>query len=137
MRREHLVVARPGLHRPILTGVDRRWRPAPGRPITGTLGGVRIRAIAVFEGVVYNCFAVDLDRPDRPVLEVDALLRPGDADEGPLLVPVPTFMALLGGADAAEPHLRLLSRRGRLVDRQGVRHVAFPLWTDVTDSPDA
>jgi hypothetical protein len=93
---------------------------------------VRIRAIAVFESVIYNCYVVDGARPDRPVLEVDALLRPGDADEGPLLLPVPTFMALVGGPEAAEPHLRSLSKRGRLVDRQGVAHVSFPTWEPVS-----
>ena len=118
MGREHLVVVHVVVHGP---HVGRYPRP------------VRIRAIAVFEGVVYQCFAVDLDRPDRPTLEVDAVLRPGDADDGPILLPVPTFMALLGGAAAAEPHLRDLSRRGRLVERQGVAHISFPLWEHWTD----
>jgi hypothetical protein len=95
---------------------------------------MRIRAIAVFESVIYNCYLVDAARPDRPVLEVDALLRPGDADDGPLLLPVPTYMALLGGPDAAEPHLRRLSARGRLTQRQGVAHVSFPTWEDVSAS---
>ncbi len=93
---------------------------------------MRIRAIAVFEGVIYNCYVVDPARPDRPILEVDALLRPGDADDGPLLLPVPTFMALVGGPEAADPHLRQLSERGRLVTRQGVAHIAFPTWEDLT-----
>ncbi len=89
---------------------------------------MRICAIAVFESVIYNCFAVDLARPDHPVLEVDALLRPGDADQGPLLLPVPAFMALVGGPDAAEPHLRSLADRGRIVSHQGSAHIAFPFW---------
>jgi hypothetical protein len=93
---------------------------------------VRIRAIAIFESVIYNCYVTDSARPERPVLEVDALLRPGDADDGPLLLPVPTYMALLGGPAAAEPHLRSLSDRGRLVQRQGVAHISFPTWEDHT-----
>jgi hypothetical protein len=92
---------------------------------------VRLRAIAVFESVIYNCYMVDPDHPERPILEVDALLRPGDADEGPLLLPVPTYMALVGGPDAAEPHLRALAARGRIVDRHGVAHLTFPTWQPV------
>jgi hypothetical protein len=41
---------------------------------------MRIRALSVFEGIVYHCVAVDTANPCRPVLEVAALLRPGDAD---------------------------------------------------------
>ena len=63
---------------------------------------MRIRAIAVFESVIYNCYVVDPARPDRPILEVDALLRPGDADDGPLLLPVPTFMALDSGSPVTD-----------------------------------
>ena len=88
---------------------------------------MRIRATAVFERVVYNCFVVDPSRPDRPVLEVDALLREGDAD-GPILLPVPQYMALVGGPDRAESHLRALSRQGRLVEHHGVTHLSFPTW---------
>ena len=33
---------------------------------------MRIQAIAVFERVVHQCHALSLDRPERPVLEVDA-----------------------------------------------------------------
>jgi len=94
---------------------------------------VRIRAIAVFEQVVYNCFAVDLARPDHPVLEVDALLRPGDADSGPILLPVPTYVALLGGVEHARPHLRALQQRGRIVSHQEISHIAFPFWEPAGD----
>jgi hypothetical protein len=88
---------------------------------------VRIRAIAVFERVVYNCFVTDAARPERPLLEVDALLREGDAD-GPILLPAPQYMALVGGPDLARPYLRALERQGRLVEHQGVTHLAFPTW---------
>ncbi len=94
---------------------------------------MRIRAIAIFERVVYNCFVVDPLHPERPVLEVDAVLRPGDADDGPLLLPAPTFMALVGGPAAATEPLRALDRAGRVVRHQGVAHIAFPLWTDESD----
>jgi hypothetical protein len=40
-------------------------------------------------------------------------------------------MALVGGPDAAEPHLRALAARGRIVDRQGVAHLTFPTWQPV------
>jgi len=92
---------------------------------------MRIRATAVFERVVYNCFVTDPSRPDRPVLEMDALLRDGDAD-GPVLLPVPQFMAFLGGAEAAESVLRQLNEQGRIVRHQDVAHLSFPTWSVVT-----
>src|SRR4051794_19473338 len=96
---------------------------------------MRIRAIAVFERVVYQCHAVTLDRPARPILEVDAILREGDA-EGELLLPVPTFMALLGGPGAAEDALQRLASAGRLVDHQDIAHIRFPIWERVNPDPD-
>jgi uncharacterized protein YbjT (DUF2867 family) len=93
---------------------------------------VRIRAVAVFERVVHNCVLVDPSRPERPVLEVDAILRSGDAD-GPLLLPVPQYMALLGGAAAAEPYLRELRDQGRILRHQGIAHVVFPTWEPCGD----
>jgi len=94
---------------------------------------MKIRAIAVFESVIYNCVAVDLARPEHPILEVDAVLRPGDADEGPLLLPVPSYMALVGGPAAAEPYLSALDQRGRIVAHQGIAHIAFPFWEPVDE----
>lgn len=91
---------------------------------------MRIQAVAVFERVVYQCFALSLERPERPVLEVDAILRDGDA-EGELLLPVPTYMALLGGPDAASQALQHLALAGRLVEHQDVAHIRFPLWERV------
>lgn len=94
--------------------------------------GVRITALAVFEQVVYQCHATSLDRPERPVLEVDAILRPGDAD-GALLLPVPTYMALVGGPSHANEPLQHLAKAGRIVEHQGVAHIQFPLWEWVGD----
>ncbi len=82
--------------------------------------------MSVFEGVVYHCDAVDRANPCRPVLEVEALLRPGDADDGPLLVPVPDFIRM-AGRDAGRC-IEALARQGRIVERDGVRHVTFPTW---------
>lgn len=93
---------------------------------------MRIRATAVFERVVYNCFVSDPTRPELPVLEMDALLRDGDAD-GPVLLPVPQFMALVGGAEVAEPILRRLSEQGRIVRHQDVAHLSFPTWRVIED----
>lgn len=94
---------------------------------------MRIRAIAVFESVIYHCYLTDAANPSRPTLEVDAVLRPGDADDGPLLLPVPTFMALLGGPEPARPILREMARRGRIVTRQHVAHLTFPTWVAVAE----
>ena len=94
---------------------------------------MRIRAVAVFERVVYQCQAVCLERPERPILEVDAILRAGDAD-GELLLPVPAFMALIGGPGAAGEALQRLALAGRLVDHQDVTHIRFPMWELVDDT---
>jgi hypothetical protein len=90
---------------------------------------VRIRALAVFERVVHHCVCVDAREPARPVLEVDAVLREGDAD-GPLLVPVADFKHMVG-VDATNALLRDLRRASRTEVRDGVEYVTFPLWERV------
>lgn len=87
---------------------------------------MRILALSVFEGVVYHCVCLDASDPARPRLEVDALLRPGDAD-GPLLVPVADYKRMVG-FDAAAAHLPALERAGRVVVREGVAYLRFPVW---------
>jgi len=65
---------------------------------------MRILVTAVFEQLVYHCTCVDDRDPAHPRLEVDAILRDGDAD-GPLLLPV---------ADYIDPsHLNYCSRLTR------------------------
>ena len=91
---------------------------------------MRIRALSVFEGVVYHCYAVDTSHPCRPTLEVDAVTREGDLDTGPLLVSAADYLRMVG-ADVAAACLDELRRRGRLVDHQGVTHLRFPTWTKV------
>jgi hypothetical protein len=90
---------------------------------------VRIRATSVFERVVYHCHCIDPADPSRPMLEVEAVLREGDAD-GPLLVAVADFKRMLGFATVASllPHLR---DAGRTERRDGVEYVAFPMWQTV------
>jgi hypothetical protein len=85
----------------------------------------------VFEGVVYHCDAIDRSNPCRPVLEVDAILRPGDADSGPLLVTVADYIRMAG--PDARRCLDELAAKGRLVEHLGIRHVTFSTWTRVTD----
>lgn len=94
---------------------------------------MRIRALSVFEGVVYHCHVVDPSNPCRPTLEVDALLRKGDADEesGPLLVTVADYIAMVGGVEIARPCLTELEAKGRIVDHLGAQHLSFPTWTRV------
>ncbi len=92
---------------------------------------MRIRALSVFEGVVYHCDAVDRSNPCRPVLEVDAILRPGDADEGPLMVTVADYIRM-AGPDARRCLAELVAR-GRVVEHLGIRHVTFPTWTRIED----
>jgi len=100
---------------------------------------VRIRVLSVFEGVVYHCWPTDLTNPDRPVLEVEALLRDGDADatSGPLLLTVADYITMVGGLEQARPGLRELRAQGRIVDHLGVEHISFPMWTRVDPQDEA
>ena len=91
---------------------------------------MRIRALSVFERVVYHCVAVDTDRPCTPTLEVEAVVRAGDAD-GPLLLTVADYVALAGGMAVAGPCLRQLARKGRIANHLGVDHLVFPFWSPV------
>ncbi len=94
---------------------------------------MRIRALSVVEGVVYHCWCVDPSQPCRPTLEVDALLRPGDADaeSGPLLLSIADYVAMAGGKDAAAPCVEQLAAQGRIVEHLDVPHITFPTWTRV------
>jgi hypothetical protein len=95
---------------------------------------MRIRALSVFEGIVYHCVPMDLANPCRPTLEVEALLREGDADQGPLLVSVAEYSVMVGEATAARC-VRELGRKGRITERMGVRYLVFPTWSPVADEP--
>ena len=92
---------------------------------------MRIRALSVFEGIVYQCVCVDRSSPCRPMLDGDALPRPGDADAGPLLLSVAEYAVMVGDADRARRCLAELAAKGRVVDHLGVDHIAFPTWTPV------
>ena len=96
---------------------------------------MRIRVLSVFEGVVYHCWPVDRSRPDRPVLELDAVVRDGDADatSGPLLLTVADFVVMAGGIEEARPTLLDLRAQGRVVDHLGAEHISFPIWTRLDD----
>ena len=91
---------------------------------------MRIRALSVFESVVYHCYAVDTTTPCRPTLEVEALVRPGDVDQGPLLVTVADYLRMVG-MDEGPPCLRELDAKGRIVEHLGVQHLSFPTWTPI------
>lgn len=99
---------------------------------TGEPSGVIIRAFSVFEGIIYHCALVDGANPCRPTLEVDAVLRAGDADSGPLLLPLADYATLAGGADVVRPCIDRFRASGRIVDHLGVAHLAFPFWTPVS-----
>ena len=94
---------------------------------------MRIRALSVFEGVVYHCWPVDMAHPCRPTLEVDAILREGDADaeSGPLLLTVADYITMVGSLEEARPCLNELNAKGRIVEWQGAQHISFPMWTRV------
>jgi hypothetical protein len=94
---------------------------------------VRLRALSVFEGVVYHCVTVDVSHPCRPTLEVEAVLRPGDADAdaGPLLLSVAEYIVMVGGLEVARPCLQQLAAHGRIVTHLDVEHISFPTWSRV------
>ncbi len=87
---------------------------------------MRLRALSVFERIVYHCACIDPHDPAHPVLEVDALLREGDAD-GPLLVAVADFKRMIG-FEATNACVAELRRAGRTEIHDGVEYVAFTLW---------
>jgi len=87
---------------------------------------VRLRALSVFERIVYHCACIDPRDPAHPVLEVDALLRAGDAD-GPLLVAVADFKRMLG-FEVANECVSELRRAGRTEAHDGVEYVSFAMW---------
>jgi hypothetical protein len=87
---------------------------------------VRVVATAVFERIVYNAVCTDASDPAHPVLEVDAILRDGDAD-GPLLLPIATFKAMVG-FDAAAACVPTFRAAGRTEMHDGVEYLSFPLW---------
>jgi hypothetical protein len=87
---------------------------------------VRMVATAVFERIVYHAVCTETADPGHPVLEVDAILREGDAD-GPLLVPVATFKAMVG-FDVAAACVPGFREAGRTELHDGVEYLTFPLW---------
>ena len=90
-----------------------------------------IRALSVFEQVIYHAVVMDRAHPCRPTLEVDAVLRDGDADGGPLLLAVAEYVVMAGGRDRAAPCLRELAERGRITQHLGVAQLTFPFWTPI------
>jgi len=96
---------------------------------------VIIRAFSVFEGIVYHCALIDATNPCRPTLEVEAVVRPGDADAGPLLLPVADYATLAGGPAVVRPCIERFRAAGRIVDHLGVAHLAFPFWTPLLIDP--
>jgi len=98
---------------------------------------MKIRALSVFEGVVYHSAVIDPANPCRPTLEVEAVLRPGDADatSGPLLLPVAEYIVMVGGLEAARPCLLELRDQGRIVSRLDVDHISFPMWERLAIEP--
>jgi hypothetical protein len=93
---------------------------------------VRILALSVFEQVVYHCACLDRSEPQRPRLEVDAVLREGDTD-GPLLVQVADYKRMLG-FEIAETCLPGLRSANRTLTRDGVEYLTFPVWNRVDDT---
>ena len=85
----------------------------------------------MFEGVVYHCGLIDGTNPARPRLEVEAVLRPGDADQGPLLLSVAEYVTFAGGINRARVGLDELRQAGRIVDHLGAAHVSFAFWTPI------
>jgi hypothetical protein len=92
---------------------------------------VIIRGLSVFESIVYHSYVVDAANPCRPVLELEAVVRDGDIDAGPLLLSLAEYAVHAGGASMVRPCLDRLRAAGRIIDHLGVPYVAFPTWTPV------
>lgn len=92
---------------------------------------MRILATSLFERIVYHCFLLDASDPTRPVLEVDAVVREGDAD-GPLLVAIADVKRMIGvrETNAVVPRWRAY---GRTEVRDGVEYLTFPMWRPARD----
>jgi hypothetical protein len=90
---------------------------------------MRILVTAVFEQIVYHCACIDDRDPTHPRLEVDAVLRDGDAD-GPLLLPVADYKRM-AGFETVEARLPALRAAGRTEKRDGVEYLVFPVWERV------
>ena len=90
--------------------------------------------MSVFEGIVYHSVCLDPSNPQRPTLEVEAVIRDGDVDEGPVLLPWADFVFMVGERGRAERCFRTFAADDRIVEHLGVKHLAFPLWTagDIT-----
>ena len=89
---------------------------------------MKIRAMSVFEGIVYHSVCLDPSNPMRPTLEIEAVVRDGDVDDGPVLLPWADFVYMVGEATAREC-FAAFTQDGRIVEHLGVKHLAFPLWT--------
>lgn len=96
---------------------------------------MRILAASVFERVVYHAYCLDDTDPANPRLEVDAVLRDGDAD-GPLLLHVADYKRMVG-FEVAESCLPELRARDRTVVHDGVEYLVFRLWSPADDEPPA
>jgi hypothetical protein len=92
---------------------------------------VIIRGVSVFESNVYHSYVIDPAHPCRPTLELEAVVRAGDVDDGPLLVSVAEYAVLAGGPEVVRPCLDRLRERGRIVEHLGVPYVSFPTWTPI------
>lgn len=91
---------------------------------------MRILAASVFEGVIYHAYCLDPSDPANPKLEVDAVLRKGDADSGPLLLHVADYKRM-AGVETALACLPRLREEGRTLSRDGVEYLVFTMWTPV------
>ena len=90
-----------------------------------------IRGVSVFESIVYHSYVVDPANPCRPMLELEAVVRDGDIDAGPLMLSLAEYATLAGGPEVVRPCLDRLRDRGRIVDHLGVPYVTFPTWTPI------
>lgn len=84
--------------------------------------------MSVFEGVVYHCVCLEPSNPMRPTLEIEAVVREGDVDAGPVLLPWADFVHMVG-EEIARECFPSFAADGRIVEHLDVLHLAFPLWT--------
>ena len=68
----------------------------------------------------------------KGTLDVARTFRDGDADSGPLLLPLADYATLAGGTEVVRPCIDRFRAAGRIVDHLGVAHLAFPFWTPIS-----
>ena len=87
---------------------------------------MRIRATALFEQVICNCFVTDPSARASGARGWTPCCGTATRSDGPVLLPVPQFMAPGSAGPVAEADAASAVGQRRVVRHQGVAHLSFP-----------